>query len=73
MVRFDFINEDMQKEHHAVQTFEDVGQAMKQHYYITGKQLDPLPSPDQQNKELVFIALRMTAAGFGTSKMHLSP
>ena len=27
----------MQKEHHAVQTFDDVDQAMKQYYYITGK------------------------------------
>ena len=46
MQRLDFINEEMQKEHHAVQTFEDVDQAMKQYYYITGKQLDPLlPEP----------------------------
>ncbi|CAC5371710.1 unnamed protein product [Mytilus coruscus] len=35
--RLDFINEQLQKEHHAVQTFEDVDQAMKQYYYITSK------------------------------------
>ena len=28
--RLDFINEEMQKEHHAEQTFDDVDQAMKQ-------------------------------------------
>ena len=43
MQRLDFINEEMQKEHHAVPTFHDVDQAMKQYYYITDKQLDPLP------------------------------
>ena len=75
MQRLDFINEEIKKEHHAVQTFEDVDQAMKQFYYITGKQLSPLPPepklgdyytplPDQQINELVFIALEMTAAGF---------
>ena len=62
MQRLDFINEQMQKEHHAEQTFDDVDQAMKQYYYITGKQLDPLPpepklsdnyaqSSDQQKTE----------------------
>ena len=38
--RLDFINEEIQKEHHAAQTFDDVDQAMKQYFYITGK---PLP------------------------------
>ena len=30
------VNEQMQKEHHAEQTFDDVDQAMKQYHYITG-------------------------------------
>ena len=70
----DFINEQMQKEHHAEQTFDDVDQAMKQYYYITGKQLDSLPpepklsdyyapSADQQNRELLFIVAGMAATG----------
>lgn len=78
--RLDFINEEMQKEHHAEQTFDDVGQAMKQYYYITGKSLDPLPpepklsdfyapSADQQNRELMFIVLGMTATGFLAFKL----
>ena len=44
----------MQKEHHAEQTFDDVDQAIKQYYYITGKQLDP-PEPNlsDDEKELI--------------------
>ena len=68
MQRLDFFNEQMQKEHHAEQ-------AMKQYYYITGKQLDPLPpepklsdyyapSSDQQNRELLFIVAGMATTGF---------
>ena len=80
MQRLDFINEQMQKEHHAEQTFDNVDQAMKQYYYITGKQLDPLPpepklsdyyapSSDQQNRELLFIVAGMTATGFLAYKL----
>ena len=79
MQRLDFINEEMQKEHHAVQTFDDVNQAMKQYYYITGKSLDPLPpelklndfytpSSNQQDREIVFIVLGMAATGFVACK-----
>ena len=50
-----------------MQPFEDVDQAMKQYYYITGKQLSQLPPepklsdyytplPEQKTKYLVFIA-----------------
>ena len=48
--RLDFINEEIQKEHHAAQTFDDVDQAMKQYYYITGK---PLSSDCSSYVELV--------------------
>ena len=78
--RLDFINEQMQKEHHAEQTFDDVDQAMKQYYYINGKQLEPLPSepklsdfytpsPDQQNREIVFIVMGMTLTGYVAYKL----
>ena len=70
----------MQKERHAVQTFGDVDQAMKQYFYITGKQLDPLPpepklgdyytpSPSQQDREIMFVVLGMTAVGFAAYKL----
>ena len=74
--RLDFINEQLKKEHHAFQTFEDVDQAMKHYYYITGKQLPNdlppkptlsdfyTPSEDQKNREFAFIILGMTATGF---------
>ena len=53
---------------------------MKQYYYITGKQLDPLPpepklsdyyapSADQQNRELLFIVAGMAATGFLAYKL----
>ena len=75
MQRLDFISEQIKKEHHAVQTFEDVDQAMKQYYYLTGKSLDPLPpepklsdfytpSSDQQDREITFVVLGMTVTGF---------
>ncbi|CAC5413695.1 unnamed protein product [Mytilus coruscus] len=62
--RLDFINEQLQKEHHAEHTFEDVDQAMKQYYYITSKQLTPLspkpklsdfytPSEDQKKRNCI--------------------
>ena len=69
MQRLDFINEQKQKEHHAEQTFDDVDQAMKQSYDITGKQLDPLPPEPKwsdyyaQNRELLFIVAGMAATG----------
>lgn len=79
--RLDFINEQMQKKHHAEQTFNDVDEAMKQYYYITGKQFaEPLPpepklsdfytpSTDQKNREILFVVLGMTATGFVAYKM----
>ena len=56
-------------------TFDDVDQAMKQYYYITGKQLEPLPlesklsdyyatSPDQQNRELFLLLEGWQQRGF---------
>ena len=63
-----------------MQTFDDVDQAMKQYFYITGKQLPsdlttPLPpepklsdfyapSLDQQNREITFVILGMAVTGF---------
>ena len=32
--RLDFINEEMKKENHAVQTFDNIDEAMKQYFYI---------------------------------------
>lgn len=73
--RLDFINEQLQKEHRAVQAFDDVDQAMKEYYYATKKQLNELPpkptlsdfytpSEEQKDREIAFIVLGMTATGF---------
>ncbi|CAC5390209.1 unnamed protein product [Mytilus coruscus] len=78
--RLDFINEQLQKEHHAVQTFEDVDQAMKQYYYITSKQLTPLsPKPKlsdflytirrSKNREIAFVVGGMVLTGFVVWKL----
>ena len=73
--RLDFINEQLQKEHHAEQEFSDVDTAMKQYYYITGKELPELepeptlsdfytPSEDQKKREISFIIGGMALTGF---------
>ncbi|CAC5365113.1 unnamed protein product [Mytilus coruscus] len=78
--RLDFLNEQLQKEHHAEHTFEDVDQAMKQYYYITSKQLTPLspkpklsdfytPSEDQKNREIAFVVGGMVLTGFVVWKL----
>ena len=78
--RLDFINEQLQKERHAKQTFEDVDQAMKQYYYVTNKQLNPLPSEpklsdfytpseDQKNREFAFVVGGMALTGFVAWKL----
>ena len=71
----DFINEQLQKEHHAEQEFSDVDTAMKQYYYITGKELPELepeptlsdfytPSEDKKKREISFIIGGMALTGF---------
>ena len=77
--RLDFINDELQKEHHSVQTFNDVDQAMKQYFYLTGKKLpvetEPqlsdfyTPSPDQKDREMLFVVVGMGVTGFIAYKM----
>ena len=78
--RLDFINEQLQKEHHAEQEFSDVDTAMKQYYYITGKELPELepkptlsdfyaPSEDQKNREIAFSVGGMALTGFVAWKL----
>ncbi|MCG7891853.1 MAG: hypothetical protein N0C80_16555 [Candidatus Thiodiazotropha endolucinida] len=79
--RLDFINELLQKEHHAVQKFDDVDEAMKQYYYITGEDLQALPpdptlndyytpSEDQKNREIAFVVGGMALTGFVAWKLN---
>ena len=71
--RLDFINEQMKKEHHAMNEFDDADTAMKQYYYITGIPALPpkptlsdfyTPSEDQKNREIVFVVGGMVLTGF---------
>ncbi|CAC5373507.1 unnamed protein product [Mytilus coruscus] len=64
--RLDFVNEQLQKEHHAEHTFEDVDQAMKQYYYITSKQLTPL-SPKPKLSDFLYTIRRSKKI----EKLHL--
>ena len=40
--RLDWISEDLRRQGHAVQTFRDVDDAMREHSRVTGTKLDPL-------------------------------
>ena len=73
--RLDFINEQIKKEHHAMTEFDDADTAMKNYFYITGKQLPALPtkprlsdfytpSEDQKNREIVFVVGGMVLSGY---------
>ena len=78
--RLDYINEEIKKEHHAAETFDDVDQAMKHYFYITGKELQALPpkptlsdfytpSEDQKNRENAFVVGGMVVTGFVAWKL----
>ena len=78
--RLDFINEQLQKERHSEQTFEDVDDAMKEYYYVTKQQLPALPpkpelsdfytpSEDQKNREIAFVVGGMVLTGFVAWKL----
>lgn len=73
--RLDYLNEQLRRQGHAVQTFKDVNAAMQEYALVTGKQPEPLdpepqlsdfynPSSDQQAREFGFIVLALGAAGF---------
>ena len=72
--RLDWINEELRRQSHAVQTFRDVDAAMHEYSLVTGNQLDPLgqepqlsdyyaPSSDQKDREIAFIVAGMAATG----------
>ena len=59
---------------HAVQTFRDVDDAMREYSRVTGTKLDPMgpdpklsdfyvPSSGQRDREIAFVVLRMSATG----------
>ena len=70
--RLDWINEELRRRRHAVETFRDVDAAMQEYAQITGHNLDTLgPNPQlsdfyhlsdgQKDREIAFIILGMAA------------
>ena len=78
--RLDWINEELRHQHHAVQTYHDVSEAMHAYNRVTGKTLDPLgprtqlsdfytPSSDQKDREIAFVVLGMAVTGLVAYKI----
>ena len=72
--RLEWISEDLRRQGHAVQTFRDVDDAMREYSRVTGPNLDPLgpepklsnfnvPSSGQREHEIAFVVLGMAAIG----------
>ena len=80
--RLDFINEQLKKENKAVSDEDDVEEAMKQYYYITGgdrlPELPPkpkfsdfyTPSEDQKDREIAFVVVGMALTGLVAWKLN---
>lgn len=78
--RLDWINEELRRQGHAVQTFHDVDAAIREYSQVTGHNLDPLgpepqladfylPSDDQKDREIAFVILGMAATGLVAYKL----
>ena len=74
--RLDWINEELRRQDHAVQTFHDIESAIREYSLVTGHNLDNtlgpepqlgdfyMPSSDQKNRELIFVVLAIGDSGF---------
>ena len=78
--RLDWINEELRRQGHAVQTFRDVDMAIREYARVTGHNLDSLglepkisdfytPSGDQKNREIAFVVAGMAARGLVAYKL----
>ena len=78
--RIDWINEELRRQHHAVQTFRDVDSAMREYARVTGKNIGPLdrepqlsdfyqPSEGQKDRELAFVVIGVAVAGIVAYKI----
>ena len=72
--RLDFINEELRRRGHAVETSRDLDAAMQEYAQVTGHNLDPLgpapqlsdfyhPNGGQRDREIAFVILGMAATG----------
>lgn len=78
--RIDWINEELRRQGHAVETFRDVDAAIREYAQVTGKSLEALapeprlsdfyvPSDDQKDREIAFIVVGMAATGLVAYKL----
>jgi len=80
----DWINEELRRQNHAVQTFRNVDAAIREYSQVFGeaksKMLDSLgpepqlsdfymPSDEQKDREIAFVILGMAATGFVAYKL----
>ena len=72
--RLDWINEDLRRQGHAVRTFRNVDEAIRQYNLISGplEPMEPepelsdfyLPSPEQRDREIAFVVMGLGATTF---------
>ena len=78
--RLYWINEELRRRGHAVETFRDVDAAMQEYAQVTGHNLDALgpepqlsdfyhPSDGQKDREIAFVILGMAATGLVAYKL----
>ena len=81
--RLDWINEELRRQNHAVQTFRDVDAAIREYNLATGKTISSnvllgpkpqlsdyyTPSDDQKDREIAFVVLGMAATGLVAYKL----
>lgn len=78
--RLDWINEELRRQGHAVQTFQDVDAAIREYAQVTGKTLDSfgpeprlsdfyVPGDDQKDREIAFVILGMAVTGLAAYKL----
>lgn len=73
--RLDWINDELKRREHAIKTFSDADEAMREYYRVTGKKVvadrEPVlsdfytPSPAQKDREFIFIIVSMAALTAG--------
>ena len=82
--RLDWINEELCRQGHVVQTFHDVDMAIREYTLVTGHNLDSLglkpqlsdfytPSGDQKKCDIAFVVVGMAATGLVAYKLAKWP
>lgn len=78
--RLDWLNEELRRQSHAVQTFHDVDAAMREYAAVFGKTLEAqpaepqlsdfyTPSDDQKYREIAFVIMGMAGTGLVAYKL----